>query len=289
MKGKFFKLGLTGWPLGHSFSPAIHKAALAAADLSGSYDLYPAAPLPEGEQALGALLGRMRQGEIDGLNVTIPHKQAVIAYVDALSPAAEAAGAVNTLTMKNGKLTGENTDAAGFSRDLEAKFHLAPGTALILGAGGSARAVVYALVSAGWSVRLAARREAQARELAAWFSPLAEQHHTRLDTAGLSAQALSAAGESWDLIVNTTPLGMHPNIGISPFPLPMEDFRGTAVYDLIYNPIETEFVQQAKACGCPAVGGLGMLVEQAALAFNLWTGAEAQRDAIYASIQEGIN
>ncbi len=166
MKPPPFALGLTGHPLGHSLSPQLHNAALAALGLEGAYRLYPVAPLPEGQAALAELVGRLRSGELHGLNVTIPHKQAVMPLLDRLSPAARAIGAANTLVLRGGELLGENTDAPGFLVDLHTRLgaHLPRGSgrALVLGAGGSARAVVYALAGAGWQVRLAARRTTQA-------------------------------------------------------------------------------------------------------------------------------
>ena len=140
-----------------------------ALGLAGEYRLYPAEPLPDGAAALAGLAARLRDGSLHGLNVTIPHKQSVLSLVDALSPAAQAVGAANTLLMREGRLLGENTDVPGFLADLKAQFgqSLSPtaGRAVVLGAGGSARAVVYALAQAGWLVSVAARRLEQAQAL----------------------------------------------------------------------------------------------------------------------------
>ena len=163
-------LGLTGFPLAHSLSPRIHQAALAYCGLAGSYALYPVQP--RDARGLADLLNRVRGGELTGLNVTIPHKEAVLPLLDALALDAAAIGAVNTLFMRVGQLTGANTDATGFLSDL--KRFLSPSNvplkpeaqALVLGAGGAARAVVYALLSDGWQVTLAARRAEQAQALA---------------------------------------------------------------------------------------------------------------------------
>ena len=113
-----WQLGLVGWPLGHSLSPLMHTAALQSAGLVGEYRLFPIPPGPEEETLLADLLDKVKTGELDGLNVTIPHKQSVIPLLDSLSPAARAIGAVNTISMKDGQLTGDNTDWLGFSRDL---------------------------------------------------------------------------------------------------------------------------------------------------------------------------
>ena len=165
-----FKLGLIGFPLGHSLSPKIHAAALRSCGLEGDYSLFPIHP--DDKQELKDLLARVRTGEIHGLNVTIPHKQNVIPLLDELTSTVQAIGAVNTIYLKDNLLIGDNTDAPGFIRDLkrflttETQSHR-DANALVLGAGGSARAVVYALLNDGWNVTIIARRTEQAQQLAA--------------------------------------------------------------------------------------------------------------------------
>lgn len=174
------QLGLIGYPLGHSLSPKIHAAALKACGLEGQYSLFPIAP--EDKQGLKDLLARVRAGEITGLNVTIPHKQNVIEFMDELTPTTQAIGAVNTIYMRENKLIGDNTDAPGFLSDLKrvsnSSFSI-PHSALVLGAGGSARAVVYALANDGWNVTIAARKIEQAQHLAASFMLFARRHDDR--------------------------------------------------------------------------------------------------------------
>ncbi|MDP1604461.1 MAG: shikimate dehydrogenase, partial [Legionella sp.] len=166
-----FRLGLIGYPLGHSLSPKIHNAALRACGLQGGYSLFPIHK--DDKHGLKDLLTRVRSGEIHGLNVTIPHKQNVIEYIDELTPVANAISAVNTIYLRESKLVGDNTDASGFLSDLKrhmGNWELGVGkSVLILGAGGSARAVVYALANHGWIVTITSRRLAQAQELAAQF------------------------------------------------------------------------------------------------------------------------
>ena len=173
-----FHLGLIGYPLSHSLSPTIHAAALKACNLQGDYSLFPIAP--DDKQGLKDLLARLRTGELHGLNVTIPHKQNVIEFLDELTPTAKAIGAVNTIYLKESKLIGDNTDAAGFLTDLRKFLAESPSpfgrgagvrekSAIVLGAGGSARAVVYALLNDGWNVTISARRIEQAQELAISF------------------------------------------------------------------------------------------------------------------------
>ncbi|MEP6896180.1 MAG: shikimate dehydrogenase, partial [Chloroflexota bacterium] len=166
-----YHLGLIGYPVSHSLSPKIQNAALKACGLEGEYLLYPIAP--DDMQGLKDLLDRVRSGEIAGLNVTIPHKQNVIQFMDELTPTAKAIGAVSVIYMRENKLIGDNADAHGFLTDLKKVFdfssHAIPSSALILGAGGSARAVVYALLNDGWKVTIAARRIEQAEGLAQSF------------------------------------------------------------------------------------------------------------------------
>jgi len=269
-----FYLGLIGYPLGHSLSPKIHTAALKACGLEGSYSLFPIPP--EDTQALKDLLARIRSGEIHGLNVTIPHKQNVIPLLDELTPTAKAIGAVNTIYLRENKLIGDNTDAAGFLADIKRTFDFSsftrsvPPSSLVLGAGGSARAVVYALLNDGWRVTIAARRVEQAQELAKQFAGI--------NVVELNFQTFQPS--NLQLIINTTPTGMSPNIETSPLPESTVLSKSTIVYDLVYNPRETKLVKDARAQGLSATTGLGMLIEQAALAFELWTGHTPPRDIL---------
>ena len=148
-----YQLGLIGYPLGHSLSPTIQQAALQAMCLPGEYRLYPIEPLPQGQSALVRLIERMRRGELDGLNVTIPHKPSVVPLLDELTPTAAGIRAVNTIYRDGSRLFGDNTDAPGFLTNLERLEITRPGRALVLGAGGSARSVVYALAKRGWQVK----------------------------------------------------------------------------------------------------------------------------------------
>lgn len=273
-------LGLVGYPLEQSLSPQIHSAALKACGLEGDYSLFPIPP--DDKQGLEDLLVRVRSGEITGLNVTIPHKQNVIRFMDELTSTAKAAGAVNTIYGRKNKLIGENTDAPGFLSDLtrfigprESKIAYRK-TVLILGAGGSARAIVYVLLNDGWNVIIAARRIEQAQQLASSFAPR-ELRLTNYEAFDLEPLA-------FDLIVNTTPVGMTPNIDQSPWPDGLQFPQQAMVYDLVYNPRETKLVKVACAAGLYATSGLGMLIEQAALAFEIWTGRNPSRDILFESI-----
>jgi len=278
-------LGLIGYPLSHSLSPKLHEAAFSALSMQGDYRLYPVAPGEIGR--LTEMASALRNGEVHGLNVTIPHKQTIMSLLDELTPSAKAIGAVNTLYLRYSKLIGHNTDAPGFLADL-AKFlrNSASGKkALVLGAGGAARAVVYALLNDGWLVTLAVRRTdlAQARILMESFEPLAGAR--LLNLVLLEAGDLGRLGSGIQLIVNATPVGMVPETDFSPWPgrLPFPD--GAAVYDLVYNPRQTRLVRDAQAAGLRATTGLGMLVEQAALSFACWTGREVPREVLYGAVE----
>jgi len=274
------RLGLIGHPLGHSMSPRIHAAALKAGGLEGSYSLFPVQADDDG--GLNDLLIRVRAGEIQGLNVTIPHKQKVMHLIDELTPTARAIGAVNTIHLHEKKLIGDNTDAQGFLLDLK-RFLAAqphrPGetNALVLGAGGSARAVVYALIQDGWKVSIATRRMEQALQLADSY----KQHTIRVT----DYDPFTFQSSAFSLLVNTTPVGMTPDVSRSPWPENLQ-FPNSAVYDLVYNPVETKLVQDARSRGLPATTGLGMLIEQAALAFEIWTGYNPPRDILLDSVAE---
>lgn len=276
------QLGLIGYPLGHSLSPEIHAAAFKACDLEGNYSLFPIPP--DNSEGLKGLLARVRGGEISGLNITIPHKENVMPLLDALAPTARTIGAVNTIFMQNEVLKGDNTDAPGFLADLHRfldEFQLSirkKKSALVLGAGGSARAVVYALAQDGWDVAIAARRFEKAQELinqisnpGSWITPV--------DITSLKSLAPV-------LIVNTTPVGMAPDVNASPWPADLPLPSTAAIYDLIYNPCETKLVRDARSAGLLATTGLGMLIEQAALSFEIWTGCKPSRQILFDSVIE---
>jgi shikimate dehydrogenase len=291
MKRDEYSLGLIGYPLGHSLSPQIHAAALYELGLNGEYVLYPIPPDENGMDQLKALLSQMRTGEIHGLNVTIPHKQTVMPLLDELTPPAQAIGAVNTIFLRDGRLVGDNTDAPGFWADVcewlvgacpehgrKGEWGVKP--ALVLGAGGSARAVVYALLTEAFHVTIAARRIEQARKISDQFSVFSEQ----LAVCELKKSPFTIHHSP--LIINTTPVGMHPHPDATPWPAKTPFPKDAAIYDLVYNPPETLLVKKAHAAGLPATTGLGMLIEQAALAFERWMEMEAPRDAMREAVEK---
>ncbi len=274
-----YRLGLIGYPLGHSLSPQLHHAALADAGLQGNYCLFTVPPLPEGQALIARLIQDLREARLNGLNVTIPHKQNVLPFLDRQTLVAQAVGAVNTVyavAESSGaySVVGDNTDVPGFLWDLHRLVGSGSGKALVLGAGGSARAVVYALAQSGWQVTVLARRPEQANSLVSEVGS-ASGLEGRLMFGGLDVEILARCSVDCDLLVNTTPLGMVPNTAGCPWPGDLPLPQQAAVYDLVYNPLETVLIKRARRAGLKAANGAGMLIAQAALAFHKWTGEEA--------------
>lgn len=284
---KFFRLGLIGYPLGHSLSPILHSVAFQNASLHGNYDTYPVAP-DKNDNKLQEILTRVRTGELQGLNVTIPHKQAVIPLLDRLTPIAGSVGAVNTIYFQDNRLVGDNTDVEGFLTDLKRYYKGEPSTALILGAGGSARAVAAALLGDGWTIIVAGRRQEQVSVLITHVVQDRPDGAMRSSGISYNLEELERAIARCNLVVNTTPLGMYPQIDVLPWIDGLFLPPDILVYDLVYNPIQTAFVRFSKKSGAEGVNGLGMLVEQAALSFQLWTGVVPDRDNMYAAAQQQL-
>ncbi|MCZ2112441.1 MAG: shikimate dehydrogenase [Anaerolineae bacterium] len=280
MDGNTKVVGLIGWPISHSYSPAMHNAAAEALGLNLIYVPLPVPP----DRLFDALRGLPALG-IRGVNVTVPYKQAVLPHLDAIYPAAQVIGAANTIVVGDGLLTGFNTDWSGFLVDLESyRLALYGRDCLVMGAGGSARAVVYALLWRGCRVTVASRRLEQAQQLA---TELSKAFPEAAPVTAIAMDEMTAAAEHLDapIIVNTTPLGMlGDGVALSPWPEGTPFPAGTFVYDLVYNPSPTRLVAQARAAGLRAANGLGMLVRQAAEAFEVLTGrrpdVEVMRQAI---------
>jgi shikimate dehydrogenase len=245
----------------------MHNAAFAALGLADwRYELWETAP-----EDLGRRVAALRTDPgIAGANVTIPHKQAVVAHLDGVSAHAVSIGAVNTLFRDGGRLLGENTDWIGFLDDLRRHGlgNLAGARALVLGAGGSARAICYALVRAG-APRVVNRDPARAESLAASLPGV------RALPALDQAQALGI-----DLIVNCTSAGMEPRETTTPWPSDLPFPAQAAVYDLVYKPATTRLMRDAFSAGLRVIGGIGMLAEQGAEAFSLWTGRDAREASV---------
>ncbi|MEP0545757.1 MAG: shikimate dehydrogenase [Rhodothermales bacterium] len=273
---------LLGDPIAHSLSPLIHNTAFRAAGLDAVYLTCRVAP-----DAVAEAVAGLRALDVLGANVTIPHKRTALLHLDLLTPEAEAIGAVNTITrLDDGTLRGDNTDAAGFLHGLDTEA-LRSAPALVFGNGGAARAVVYALLTAlrPPSLTLAARTPAAAEALAADFARFDERGALRVVPLADAGPAVRSSR----LIVNATPLGMHPHEDATVWP-DAEDFGdGQTVYDLVYAPTETRLLRDAASRGARTVGGLAMLVGQAAAAFEQWTGQPMPLDAVRAALRQRLN
>lgn len=272
-----------GFPVAHSLSPAIHNAAFAALGLPWIY--VPFLVEPDG---LGpALRGAAALG-IVGVNLTIPHKERVLPYLDAIDAEASALGAVNTVHMVGGRLTGYNTDGHGFAEPLRRRgVELAAQRAVVIGAGGAARAVVLRLAREGARTVVANRTPSRAAALAADANRIAGREAVEaIDLA--DAAALRRALVSASLLVNTTSVGMEPREA-EELGLPEGVLRpGLLVYDLVYRPETTRLLAAARAAGAETLGGAEMLVHQGAAAFSIWTGQAAPVDVMLRAMSRAL-
>lgn len=254
-----FVLGLLGHPVTHSVSKPMQEAALRGAGITGIYlnlDVPPAA-------LTGDALDTLRRLGLSGINVTVPHKEKVRAMCDELDPEAESTGAVNTVVFGRKKVYGKNTDVIGFTTAIEQKTEIGPDTeALIVGAGGAARAAAVGLGRAGAHVTVAARDRAKGEKVAA-----------ELGIEAVTTDSLRRAGRRFDIIVNCTPAGTKGVGGTVPVPSGMFK-RGVLYFDMVYNPPVTRAMKAAASRKARTANGLEMLVGQGAASFRAWTGAE---------------
>lgn len=278
-------LGIIGWPVGHSLSPVMQNAAFQEEGMACHYAAFAVSP-----DDLPAALAGVRALGLLGLNVTIPHKSAVIPLLDEVAPSARQMGAVNTIVNRDGRLVGYNTDGWGFLASLEEAGVNPEGLqAVVLGAGGAARAVAVNLALAGAGrIIITNRTPARADALAAQVARVVPGAEVQAAAAGSEAERRALAGA--DLVVNCTPLGMHPDrTDLSPVGdidiLP----EGAVVYDAVYRPQETRLLREARARGLKTVSGLGMLIHQGACAWEYWFGrrgpAEAMRKAVVQALE----
>ncbi|GAX89229.1 shikimate dehydrogenase [Effusibacillus lacus] len=268
--------GLFGHPVGHSRSPQMHNAAFAALGLPYVYVAFDVHP-----DRLRTAAESIRALGIRGVNVTIPHKVEVMKYLDRIAPEADMIGAVNTIVNENGVLVGHNTDGSGYVRSLleETKLNLADAKVLVLGAGGAARAVVSALAMKGaGDILIVNRTREKGDELARRISSLCKAHSVTYDD-------LPELMQDVRLVVNTTSVGMYPQIEECPLDTSLLH-EGLVVSDLIYNPLETRLLREARLRGAIPHGGLGMFVYQGAEAFTLWTSVEAPVAIMRKAIKE---
>ncbi|MGK2965560.1 MAG: shikimate dehydrogenase [Tepidiformaceae bacterium] len=273
------RLGIIGHPVAHSLSPVFQGVALAHLGLDMTYERWdtPSETLTDRIQAL-------RDPAVLGANVTIPHKEAVIPLMDELGGQAGQVGAVNTIIHRDGRLVGFNTDGPGFVRALrqEASFDVAGMSVLLLGAGGGARGIAFALAASGAArVAITNRTHDRAERLAADVAA-----HTTVNVAALTGDP-DIAG--FDAIVNCTSIGMSTGPDPSGLPCDLTGARpGTLVADIVYSPEDTPLLRTAAAQGLPTLPGLPMLIYQGALAFELWTGQSAPVDVMFTAAREAI-
>jgi shikimate dehydrogenase len=255
-----------GDPIAHSRSPLIHHAAYQALGLQNKY-FFSAARVPAVE--LKAAVAGMRALGIRGMACTIPHKQALLTLVDRLDEEARLTGAVNTLVQENGIITGYNTDIVGVRDPLKARVSLRDKKVLVIGAGGAARAAARAVTGEGAKLFISNRTTVHAEKFAADFagSMYAEHHLPEIE-----------------IIINATSLGMHPNVDELPFE--SSALKGKLVFDLVYNPPQTKFLQQAKNNGAETISGQEMFLAQAAKQFELFTGQAAPLEVMRNALQE---
>jgi len=260
--------GVAGNPVSHSMSPLMQNSAFRRERLNSVY-------IPFKTESVEDLMSLARRLPLSGMSVTMPLKQKVLPYLANVDPLTAKLGACNTIrTGADGKLYGFNTDVAGVVRPLEKRLALKGASVLILGAGGSARAAVYGLVEKGSKVFIWSRKEASARELAA-----------SAGATSISRQQIRAT--HFDVLINATPCGMTGNH--HPLPLEPEEWKARLVFDLVYNPLETPLLKEAKARGAACIQGIEMFVHQGARQFELWTGKPAPEADMLRVVQFALN
>ncbi|MBK4730697.1 shikimate dehydrogenase [Oxynema sp. CENA135] len=288
--GKTKLLGVIGHPVEHSLSPVMHNAAIAAlsATEGGQVD-YVYLPFPVKPENLSAAVAGFEAVGLCGFNITIPHKQSIVAFLDEVSPVARAVGAVNTVWRTPTGWAGTNTDVEGFLSPLRARDRPWKGTqATILGAGGAARAIVAGCAELGCEEIVVVGRDRAKLDIFArsWEeSPIA--------IAPLSTglwEDLPAVLAQTDLLVNATPVGMHPQVDRTPVEASLlaQLPAGAIVYDLIYTPNPTRLLREARQVGAGAIDGLEMLVQQGAAALQLWLNRPVPVDVMRRSLQEHL-
>jgi shikimate dehydrogenase len=285
--GKTRLVGVFGFPVGYSLSPQMHNAAFEALGLDWCYVAFEVPPA-----ALEAAVKSIAALNLAGVNVTIPHKEAALHLVDEMDELARLTGAVNMITNSGGRLKGYNTDVEGFRTALQLSGVVAAGkNALVLGSGGAARAVAVSLALAGVSRLVVVGRTLSRAQEVARLARQVSPSGIESDTAVWEQQAIGAAIHSADILVNATPIGMHPRQDEPP-PITAE-WLGPhiAVCDLVYHPRRTRLLQEAEKAGCKVVEGVPMLVSQGAVSFRLWTGqeppAEVMEQALVQALEKG--
>ena len=278
------QLGLLGYPLEHSISPAFQQAAIEHFSLAARYHAWPTPP-----DRLAKAVNKLRGDGYLGANVTIPHKEEVLGFLDANDPWAKAVGAVNTIAKKGRELVGYNTDSQGFIRSLKEKagFSLEGKSVLLLGAGGAAKAAAWGLAREGIvSLTIANRTLDRARSLAEGLGVFIDS----VTAIPMTRSDLRPAALGADLIVNATSVGMSPGgaDGLTPLDGDMIP-PSVLVYDMVYSPAETPLLKAAQRSGARTMGGLWMLIFQGAASFELWTGKGAPVDVMFSAAERALS
>ena len=269
--------GLVGLPVSHSVSPHLHNASFEAANIDGVYLPFHVSHLPNFVRRMVHPRSRELDWNLKGLSITAPHKTAMLNLLDWVEPTAQKIGAVNTVVIENEQLLGYNTDAQGLIEPLQRQFGALSGARVaVLGAGGAASAAVYALQRSNAKITLYARNLDKAQRVSQRFNI----SYKSLDSSTFADN---------DIVINATPLGSSgPHINETP--VVAEQLRGVSlVYDLVYNPIQTVLLSEARSAGCEVLGGLEMLVAQAALQFKLWTNMQASSKLMYNAGASALN
>jgi len=256
-----------GNPVAHSLSPVMHNCGLAHYGMNATYLAFRVTDIETAIHGLRAL-------GIKGASIILPHKSRVMRYLDDIDPVAAKIGAVNTVINDNGRLIGKNSDVTGALDALRAKTELATKKVLIIGAGGAARAIGYGVHTAGARVTLTNRSPQSGSDLA-----------TDLEVDFLPLADIST--DSFDILINTTPVGMHPAVNAVPIPGGIL-CPGMVVMDIVYNPLETTWLKTAARAGCRTIDGLAMFVNQGARQFEWWTGRKAPVDIMRQAVIENL-
>jgi len=281
-------VALLGYPLGHSISPLFQQAAFDYYQLDVRYELWETEP-----SQLEAAVARLRQPSVLGANVTIPYKEAVMILLDDVDGLARDIGAVNSIVNRDGRLTGYNTDAEGFVRTLrqEGRFDPQGKQVVLLGAGGVAKAVSFVLVREGVSSLAVVNRISDFHLAEALVTSLRWQGDPNMEIAALRWEEIGFGDviSGCDLVVNCTSIGMRHSSTEGQAPLEARLIPGgTLVYDVVYNPVETPLLREAKKAGARVLGGLPMLVYQGAASFTMWTGKEAPLETMLETAKQAL-
>lgn len=273
-----YRFKLIGYPIKHSLSPWIYRQFLDISSLQGTYTIHEIKLSDSFEESINQL----KQEQIDGFNVTVPFKQQIIPFLDGLDDTARKIGAVNTVVHKNGKWIGYNTDGVGYLRSLESKypdlFKDQTKRILVIGAGGAARAIYYSLIDAGFmTIDIANRTKSSAEKLVGAVN-------SSIDTDILSLEEAEMGIDKYDLIIQTTSVGMKPNTDQAILTIDKLK-KETIVSDIVYQPLETKFLKQAKMNGGRLHFGHTMLLYQAQYAFEIWTNKQVIMDGMDNELQ----